>query len=242
MPAKLSIYCFILLAVSQCLHAQWRTDETVDHAFTTISISAGIAIPVNHYAGKTNFDKSGYAKLGWMVQGDGSIALNGNIAAAVNLGAFNNPIDKTKLLQQRYAGLLEENMSDTNLETEAWQQYFITVGPSISLPEEYLVLQVKPMIGVLYSQGANWTYNLNGESLNYSRDAALGLAYNFKVAFHFRLTDPFRIVAETGVLGAAPSFTQSQEVQSSSEVWDASWDSQQAINIFSLNLGFGIEF
>lgn len=239
--SKLCFSALIICALHSDTNAQWRLGETVDNAYTTISLSAGIAAPESQYSGKPNFEKAGFAKLGYALQLDFNYAMIGNIGLTASASAIQNPIDEPLFINQRIKPALGFEVANGNLNAENWQHFVLSVGPSLSFPEELAVLELKLLLAGIYSMPANISYTDTDSFYNFERSDGLSMAADIRAGVHLRLSDPFRLIGELRYFISAPAFDYS--VHSSTSLTDQlqTFSRQQRVNFFTFTLGVAYE-
>jgi len=213
----------------------------VDNAYTTIGISGGLAAPDGQFGGKPNFERAGFAKLGYMFQLDYNYALIGNIGATSSVAYFNNPIDDVLFFNQRVKPVLGGDFNTANFDAENWQSFAFSIGPSLSFPEEIAVLELKLMLGGIYTLPATINYNDVESFYQFERQESFTLGADIRAGIHLRLADPFRLTGELRYFASAPEFDYAVQSASGFTSQSETFTRQQRVNFFTLSVGIAYE-
>lgn len=210
-----------------------------------IGVSGSVALPEGRYASSRFDDNAGFAATGFSVNIEGAWLLLRNAGLGFSLLYNQNAIDKGAYIagvQERLGGKAVGSITH-----KSWQNYAFLLGPTVSLPEDYLSFDLRVLFGVLATQAPTVTYNgsINGQLLTDTKEGAtgIGFAYNIGASLSYPLPGrKYRVFMKADYLGSHPEIafthtTQSKFFNSSNQI-----KYNQAVSNFIIGLGLRHEF
>ncbi|MGB1207518.1 MAG: hypothetical protein ACPG5B_17850 [Chitinophagales bacterium] len=221
--------------------------KMVGTARNYVGLSIGFSLPDTKYGGITHSNNSGFAKNGWIFSADAAYLLFRNVGLAGTLTLYGNGI-KTAAYEQDILRQLPNEITGS-LDKNKWFNFFTAIGPTISLPEGKVVLDLRLLVGLTYTKSP--TFDFNGTSNNLPIRIYQAKTYGFAPTLIIGASMSYPIVAvdydlrlfAKGELIASGSRLKTSQIISSDEYnINNNRNYRQATGIFALTVGVRYEF
>ena len=212
-----------------------------------VGFSVGFSLPDTKYGGITNSNDSGFAKNGWLLSADAAYLLFRNAGLAATITTYGNGLKTTAYEQDILRQLPHETVG--TLSKSKWFNFMAAVGPTVSLPEGKVVLDLRFLVGLAYTKSPNFNFNgiSNELPINISQAKASGFAPTFvigtAVSYPIVAIDyDLRFFAKGELIASSSKLHTSQNISSDEYNMITSRTYRQATGIFSIAVGLRYEF
>ncbi len=217
-----------------------------------VGISAGIGLPENEFASVYHEDEAGFARAGFLCSIDGAYLIFRNIGVAGTIARYSNGIKKDGFTKNV---LYQLPPSATGAGTgKKWRNTLFAVGPTISLPEDKLVLDLRLLLGATFTNvpALNFTGMYNDAPLTVTRAGTkklsplwmLGASVSYPVPIFNDLDFLYhvRAFAKAEFISAAPKITLTNQTTSVDYTVHTQRTYKQTVGVFALAIGLRYEF
>ena len=212
-----------------------------------VGFSAGLSLPDTKYGGITHSNDSGFAKNGWLISADAAYLLFRNVGVAGTLTMYGNGLKTAAYEQDILRQLPNETIG--NLSKSKWLNFITAVGPTVSLPEGKVVLDLRFLVGLTYTKTPNFDFNGTSNELpihiyqaktnGFAPTFIIGTSMSYPiVAIDYDL----RFFAKGELIASSSKIETVQTINSDEYNVTTNRNYRQATGIFSLAVGLRYEF
>jgi hypothetical protein len=218
-------------------YSQKKTNYKAASEKVFLGLSVGPSFPESDYANKQYSESSGYAKVGYKIQGYGGVNILGVMGISI-LGFTNfNEVDPENL-KQYVTGLYPNNNWIGT--AKSWQLYGGLGGITFYYPLSKTVsADLKIMTGLLSSKSPEISFTSGNNSYKLESATANSFSYLTAVGLNFYVGQNVSLTGSLDFLSAKPNFTNVKNIAViNGNTTETTSNFYREINIINIMLGF----
>jgi hypothetical protein len=231
------VFFIVILIVSNIAYSQKKTKYTSAKEKIFFGLTVGPSFPESDFANKEVTLSSGYAKVGYKIQGYGGINLLGTVGVTV-LGFTNfNTTDPENLknsITTKYPG------NNWLVNSKSWQLFGGMGGISFYYPMGGNVsLDLKIMSGLLSAKSPELLFVSGNNSYKLESATANSFSYMTSIGLNFYVGQNISLTGAMDFMRAEPNFTNVKTtVNIDGNATETTSSFYREMNIININLGF----
>ena len=231
------VFFIVILIVSNIAYSQKKSKYTSAREKIFFGLSVGPSIPESDFANKEYSVNSGYAKVGYKIQGYGGINIFSSFGISI-LGFTNFNSTDPENLKTYITGQYPDNNWVAN--SKSWQLYGGMGGISFYYPMGKSVsLDFKIMSGLLSAKSPEILFQAGNNSYKLESATANSFSYMTSIGLNFYVGQNVSLTGSVDFMRSEPNFTNVKNTATiNGNVTETTSSFYREINIINIMLGF----